>query len=271
MINPARSYDRVKFSSAIVAVALVLSPLSATAAAVSLSIVDEKVLRATASEAQAKLRQTFVNVAATDFKLAPLKGPIYQASVGGKIIYYAPDSEHLLFAALYDKNGVNLTALAQEDQARSKLKLLDPAAALAIGPKGAPEVIEFTDPDCPYCRALDQFWSVKAAEGKPVRRLIYFVSAIHPDAAKKAEHIVCSPDPAAAFKDIYAGKTPKVFVSCAAGAAKVTNDRKLSMAMGVTGTPTLWVDGQLVSGFRQDELEAFLGTAHDKVASRGAH
>jgi hypothetical protein len=47
-------------------------------------------------------------------------------------------------------------------------------------PAGAPRVIEFTDPDCPYCQALERFWLAKEAEGKPVQRLVYFVSGIHP-------------------------------------------------------------------------------------------
>src|SRR3546814_7289206 len=59
-------------------------------------------------------------------------------------------------------------------------------------PKDAPTVIEFTDPDCPYCRALNRYWAAKAAEGKPVRRLIFFVSGIHPEAAAKSEHILRS-------------------------------------------------------------------------------
>ena len=67
-----------------------------------------------ALEAQQQLRQSFANLTFEDFGPAPVKGPLYQASAGGRIIYYAPESEHLLFASVYDKNGINLTALAQE-------------------------------------------------------------------------------------------------------------------------------------------------------------
>ncbi len=218
-------------------------------------------LAAAAEDAQRQLRQTFTNLTFEDFGLAPVKGPIYQAIAGGRIIYFAPESGHLLFAAVYDRNGVNVTALAQDDAARKRLGAIDPAQALAIGPPGAPQVIEFTDPECPYCQALDRFWAAKAAEGKPVRRLIYFVSGIHPLAAAKAEHILCSPDQAAAFKAAYAGATPPVLRKCAAGAAKVAADARTVKAMGISGTPTLFVDGKMVSGFQQAELEAFLAAA----------
>ncbi|WP_422917737.1 DsbC family protein [Sphingobium cupriresistens] len=215
-------------------------------------------LRDAAAEAQVKLQQTFTNLHFEDFAAAPVEGPIYQAIAGGKIIYFAPRSEHLLFATVYDRNGVNLTALAQEQGAAQRLKAIDPAKALAIGPADAPTVIEFTDPDCPYCQALDRFWKAKAAEGKPVRRLIFFVSGIHPTAAAKAEHILCSPDREAAFQAAYSGQTPPLLRQCAAGHDKVAEDAELVAKVGVSGTPTLIADGKLISGFQQAELEAFL-------------
>lgn len=227
---------------------------------------DHAKLSAALDAAQAQLRQTFTNLQFEGFGPSPIKGPIYQALAGGKVIYYAPESEQILFASVYDKNGVNLTALAQEASARTKLGKIDPAKALAIGPAGAPTVIEFTDPDCPYCRALEKFWQAKAAEGKSVRRLVYFVSGIHPDAAAKAEHILCSPDRAAEFKAIYAGKAPENLRTCAPGHAKVAADADLVREIGVSGTPTLVVDGKLISGFQQGELEEFL----DRPTSRAS-
>ncbi|WP_458733101.1 DsbC family protein [Sphingobium xenophagum] len=221
-------------------------------------------LSAAAEEAQRQLRQTFTNLTFEDFGPAPVRGPIYQAIAGGRVIYYAPESQHLLFAAIYDKNGVNLTSLAQDASARKRLGAINPADALVIGPAGAPKVIEFTDPDCPYCQALERFWLAKEAEGKPVQRLVYFVSGIHPQAAAKAEHILCSPDPQATFKAVYAGAQPTALLKCRAGAEKVARDAETVRKMGVSGTPTLFVDGKLVSGFQQAELEAFLETQNRK-------
>ncbi|SNS67591.1 thiol:disulfide interchange protein DsbC [Sphingomonas laterariae] len=217
-------------------------------------------LEAALDEAQQQLQQTFTNLTFEDFGPSPVKGPIYQASAGGRIIYYAPESEHLLFAAVYDSNGLNLTALAQDAAARRKLAGIDTSKALAIGPVGAPQVIEFTDPDCPYCRALDRFWAAKAAEGKPVRRLIFFVSGIHPEAAAKGEHIHCSPDKEAAFHAIYSGAAPDQLRQCAEGAARIKADAAVVSKIGVSGTPTIIADGKLVSGFQQAELEEFLSS-----------
>src|SRR3546814_12713625 len=91
------------------AAALLASPV------VSAQEKTEKVLLAkAAAEAEQQLKQTFTNLQFDDFEPAPVKGAIYQASAGARIVYYAPESEHLLFASIFDKNGVNLTALAQE-------------------------------------------------------------------------------------------------------------------------------------------------------------
>lgn len=218
----------------------------------------DRALTRAAEDAERLLQQTFTNLRFEDFGPAPIEGPIYQATAGGKIIYFTPQSEHLLFATVYDRNGVNLTALAQEQGAARRLKAIDPTKALVIGPADAPTVIEFTDPDCPYCQALDRFWKAKAAEGKPVRRFIFFVSGIHPTAAAKAEHILCSPDREAAFQAAYSGQTPPLLRQCAAGRDKVAQDAELVAKVGVSGTPTLIADGKLISGFQQAELEAFL-------------
>lgn len=251
------------------AVWTVLQPQAANAEPVTTPTANETLGEATAA-AQRQLKQTFTNLKFEEFGPAPVKGEIYQAIAGGRVVYYAPASEHILFAAVYDKNGVNLTALAQEASVRRRLQLVDPGQALAIGPTDAPTVIEFTDPDCSYCRALDKFWAAKAAEGKPVRRLIYFVSGIHAGAATKAEHILCSADKEGAFRAVYAGAAPTDLAKCEAGAAKVRADAETVRKLGIAGTPTLIVDGKLVSGFQQAELEAFLDGRHSKTGKEAA-
>lgn len=246
------------------AIVLVIAPLSGHAQHAD----DSELLANAAAKAEHDLRQSFTNLQFENFGRAPIKGPIYQADAGGRIIYYAPESEHLLFASIFDKNGVNLTALAQEAGTAKRLTAIDTTVAFAVGPEDAPTVIEFTDPDCPYCRALDRFWSAKLAEGKPVRRLVFFVSGIHPEAAAKAEHILCSPDKATAFKTVYAGAAPAVLRTCAEGRARVDAQAKIVSSAGITGTPTLIAGGKLISGFQQAEIEAFLSSAKGARESR---
>ncbi|WP_445190607.1 DsbC family protein [Sphingobium sp. HWE2-09] len=238
--------------------AAALATLAAHSASAAQDMPSQTDLSVDARAAEAQLHQSFANLQFDEFGPAPVTGPLFQASAGGRILYYAPESDHLLFATVYDKNGVNLTALAQDASARKKLGALDPTQALTIGPPDAPTLIEFTDPDCPYCRALDRFWAAKAAEGKPVQRQIYFVSGIHADAASKAEHILCSKDQAGAFRATYAGEAPKLLATCKEGAALVARNAEAVKAMGISGTPTLILDGRVISGFQQAEIEAWL-------------
>jgi thiol:disulfide interchange protein DsbC len=240
---------------------LIVGMLAVTLTASAQDSGESLVLARAAAEAEQQLRQTFTNLQFENFEPAPVHGPLFQATAGGRIIYYAPESEHLLFASIFDKNGVNLTALAQEAGTAKRLKAIDTAVAFAIGPENAPTVIEFTDPDCPYCRALDRYWAAKAAEGKPVRRLVFFVSGIHPAAAAKAEHVLCSTDKAAAFKAVYAGAAPTVLRTCAEGRAKVEAHARVVSSAGITGTPTLIAGGKLISGFQQAQIETFLSSA----------
>ena len=249
----------------------VLLAASAALASTAASQQPPEGLTKAAQQAQRQLRQTFTNLSFEDFGPAPLKGPLYQASAGGRIIYYAPESEHLIFGAVYDSSGVNITALSQDQSARKKLGSLDRASALTIGPAGAAEVIEFTDPDCPYCRALDRYWNSRTASGKAVRRVIFFVTGIHPGAAAKAEHILCAKDPEAAFKAIYSGEQPQQLTSCADGAKRLEAHGKAVQAVGLSGTPTLILGGKIISGFQQAEIEAGLqdmGTSTKAMVTR---
>ncbi|MBA4090130.1 MAG: protein-disulfide isomerase [Sphingobium sp.] len=246
------------------ALALASLGLCSVASAQPASSPAETLLR-DAAKAQEQLKQTFTNLQFEDFGPSPIAGPIYQASAGGRMVYYAPRSEHILFAAVYDRNGVNVTALAQDASARKRLDKIDRSKALVLGPPGAPEVIEFTDPDCPYCRALDRFWATKAAEGKPVRRLIFFVSGIHPQAADKAEHILCAQDQAAAFHAIYGGTTTDKLTACPEGRARMAEHDAAVRSIGLSGTPTLILGGKLVSGFQQAEIEAYLDRTRDSA------
>lgn len=255
-------------SIALLASAAISQAQSPRSASVSRTDSDEsKALVEAGRRAERQLHQTFTNLHFEDFAPAPIKGQIYQASAGGRILYYAPESDHLLFATVYDRNGLNLTALAQSARAEKQLSVIDPTKALVIGPPDAPSVIEFTDPDCPDCQALERYWITKAAEGRPVKRLIYFVSGIHPQAAAKAEHIFCSPDPTATFKALYAGASPPSLATCSKGHAKVEADAALVAKVGVSGTPTLILDGKIVSGFQQGEIETFLAS-HAKAPAK---
>jgi thiol:disulfide interchange protein DsbC len=206
--------------------------------------------------AQARMGVTFANLSIVDFRASPLPG-LYQADIGGRIVYYSPEPELLLFGQIFDKNGVDLTSQALSETHKKRANRVDLEKALMIGPAGAPEIVEFSNPDCGYCRLLNNFVRGEAEQGRPLRRKIIF-TAYTDEARKKAEHILCAKDPEKAFHEIYQGAAPKALLTCREGRELVLAHAEMSRSAGIQGTPTLWLDGRTVEGFRQGELTAFL-------------
>ncbi len=196
-------------------------------------------------QAQAKLKATFTNLTVIDFKAAPVAG-LYEVNMGGRIVYYHPQAEVLIFGEIFSKDGRSLTAESLALTATEIYEQLPLEKALLVGPEDGIPIIEFTDPDCPYCRQYHEFISVE-----PVKRLIFFETRIHPTARAKAIHILCAAEPSAAFLEIYAGIEPARYNDCEEGRAMADEHLAISRQVGVNATPTLILDRTPVTGFRR--------------------
>lgn len=223
-----------------------------------LVLISGLILTATAhsgvTDARQALEQTFTNVQALDFRPSPIEGLFEVTLQGSKVIYFHPESETLFFGEVFSKDGHSLTAEAVARANRVRLAKLPTDAALVLGPSDGTPIVEFTDPDCPYCRSYDQF----IGEHENVKRIIFFMTDIHPDTAPaKAEHILCATDPEQAFHDVYAGKVTH-FENCESGAKRLVTHAKVSREWGVRATPTLVLDGSPVQGFRREVVSNYL-------------
>ena len=115
-----------------------------------------------------KLMKSFPNLKVDGFRESPLKG-LYEITAGEQVFYFNPEG-YLFFGEIWTKDGKNLTAEMREKVAADRIKDLPLDKALKIG-TGPRKVIEFTDPDCPYCRKVDSF----LAKRTDVTRYVYFV------------------------------------------------------------------------------------------------
>ncbi|MEM6415474.1 MAG: DsbC family protein [Pseudomonadota bacterium] len=218
-----------------------------------------------------QMKTTFHSLSITDYRPAPIPG-LFQADIGGRIVYYFPGQkgegsdanvgEMLVFGQIFDAQGVDLTSQALQETQQQKMAEIDLDLALTFGPEGAPEIVEFTNPDCGYCRLLNNFVGAQTELGQPISRKIIFATYTK-QSLKKAEHILCSPDKEVAFNEIYGGAAPDL-LSCSEGREIAEAHAQMSRSIGVQGTPTVWLDGRPVEGFRQGEIMAFLQSKRQK-------
>ena len=88
----------------------------------------------------------------------PVAG-VYEVVVeNGEIIYFVPASGHMFFGELWTADARNLTRDRENQRLSSKLEEfpLDQAVKIGDGPN---QVIEVTDPDCPFCRQSSDFFA----------------------------------------------------------------------------------------------------------------
>lgn len=202
------------------------------------------------------LKKTFPNFRFESVKPTPVKG-LYEIVMGNSLLYFAPEAEIMIFGEMLDKNGRNLTAERKNTIAEAKMKDLPLDKAVKSG-SGKNIVIEFTDPDCPYCRKGTDFFKGK---DNVTKYTFLFPLPMHPDAANKARYILCAKDRAKAFEEVMAGKldgqkyetckTPEVDNLLAA-------HQQIATKVGVQGTPYYVVNGTVVNGMNGPRIEQLL-------------
>lgn len=218
------------------------------------------------AKAQEKLQATYGNMVVANFTTGPVPGS-FEVTSGGKIIYYFPESELLMFGEFLTRDGRSLTQERLTNQQASKAGQIPLAAAIKVG-SGPREIIEFTDPDCPFCRKYEDY----IHEQSDVTRYIFFspIASLHPNAESKAVHILCAKNPIQAYRDVYTDKVAlKDLDSCADGRQKLALHQKVSSEFGVSGTPTLVLGkSQVVTGFNQPRIAQYLNANEKGEASK---
>jgi len=134
---------------------------------------------------------------------------------------------------------------------------MDLTKALKIG-SGKTVVVEFTDPDCPYCRKGAAFFLNRS----DVTRYIFFTPLpMHPQAGEKASYILSAPDKAKAYEEIMTGKLDgkKLTGITGEGARLLEEQMTIAREARVESTPTFIICGRIIQGFDQRKIEGLLG------------
>lgn len=220
------------------------------------------------SDVEKTLKSSFPDITYDSINQSPVKG-IYEVTEGKRILYFAPEEAIIIAGNMFDKTKKNLTANRlqeiaakfNEDIAR-KAKDLPLNKAVKTG-KGKHVVIEFTDPDCPFCRNAAKFFETRA----DVTKYTFFIPLpMHPDAANKVRYILCQKDTAKAFDEVMKGKIDgQKYKTCTNAEVDdlIRVHKSAGEKLGVSSTPFFVIDGKVVNGADIPQIEKLL---KEKVA-----
>lgn len=135
---------------------------------------------------------------------------------------------------------------------------LDFSKSITIG-NGPKTVVEFTDPDCPFCRKASKYF-----EGRSdvTRHVFFYPLPRHPNAKEKAQYILSQQDMTKAYHLIMSGAldqspnletTPK-------GIKLQEEQFEIARKHKVDSTPTFLINGRIIEGFDLKKIEDALGS-----------
>ncbi|KAA0892108.1 protein-disulfide isomerase [Oryzomonas rubra] len=131
----------------------------------------------------------------------------------------------------------------------------DKAIVIGSGPK---KVVEFTDPDCPFCRKAAKFF---AGRTDVTQYIFFWPLPRHPKAKEKAQFILSQHDKAKAYHDVMSGKldSQQTFTITPAGIKLQEEQYEIVKKNNVSATPTFMLFGRIIEGFDQKKIEEALG------------
>lgn len=206
-----------------------------------------------AARPEAALRAAFPQVPFESISPSQIPG-VYEVVSGQNIFYYYPEKDLIIAGEIYGKDMKSRTAERRGELAYKVVKDLPLEKAVKVG-DGKHVVIEFTDPDCPYCRKGAEYFTKRT----DVTRYIFFAPIAHPQAISKIEYILGAPNKAEAYDAMMLGQEIPATAKPASEATKALAQEHLALAkkVGIQGTPTYFINGQMIVGAdtkRFDEL-----------------
>lgn len=212
----------------------------------------------TGASAREVLGNAFPQLKIDSMKMSEIPG-VYEVISGQNVFYFFPEKELILLGDLVTKEGRSLTQDRRQSLMAEKFKDLPLEKAVKIG-TGKHQVIEFTDPDCPYCRRASG-----ALKGRTdMTRYVFFAPLAHPNALPKIHHILHAKDKSKAYEAMMGGaEVPKPVPAEYPEEIKRLASEHMDLArkVGVTGTPTFYLNGTLVVGADMQKIDSLLKEA----------
>lgn len=180
-------------------------------------------------------------IKAKSIKLSPLAG-LYEVYASGNIFYVDKTVSYVMVGGslLDDASKKNLTAERLKELTSIKFGDLPLKNAIEVKKgTGAYKFAVFTDPDCPYCKKLEQGLDKMAVTDYTAYVFLYPLKELHPDATAKAESIWCAKDKQETWLNWMVKDTAPVKSTCD---NPIESNEKLAEDLGVAGTPTIYLN-----------------------------
>jgi len=215
------------------------------------------------------LQQRFPDVKIDDVVPAPIPG-IYEVFTGEQVAYADRSGDYLIVGKLMDtrtRHDLSAEHLDAHHSIDFQKLPLERAIKIVKG-SGSRRFAVFEDPDCPYCRQLEQ--ALRSVDDVTEYVFLYPLESVHPGATAHAQAIWCARDRAAAWTAWMAEHKAPPAGSCAA--EPLAENAALGQSLKVDSTPTLFLaSGRRVGGARSaDELQALLGPAQAAPSPQAA-
>ncbi len=179
---------------------------------------------------------------------SPVAGWYEVVVPGNQIIYVNESAEYMMVGDLINmKDKKSLTEERSKDLNRiDYAKLPLDKAIKEVRGNGKLQVVVFSDPECPYCRKLEN--EFEKMTDITIYTFLMPITSLHPSAVELSEQLWCQPDRAKAWTEWMRKGTKPLQVSKCANPVQET--MVLGESMGFVGTPTLiFPNGRSQSGY----------------------
>ena len=200
------------------------------------------------------LREAFPQVKFDSIAPSEIPG-LFEVVVGQNILYYYQEKDLILAGEIYGRDLKSKTAERKGQLAAQVVKTLPMEKAVKVG-DGKKVVIEFTDPDCPYCRKAFEYFSKRS----DVTQYVFFAPIAHPGAITKVQYILGAENKAQAFDAMMLGQEIPASAKPVTPEIKALAQEHLELAkkVGIQGTPTFFINGTQVVGADTKKMDDLL-------------
>jgi thiol:disulfide interchange protein DsbC len=190
---------------------------------------------------------------------SPMPG-VFEVVVGPDIVYSDAKGQYLLLGGNMIETAThkNLTEARLDEVNKVDFASLPLSGAIkVVKGTGARRMVVFSDPNCPYCRRLEQ--TVKQLDNVTIYTFLYPI--LSEDSTAKARAIWCSPDRAQTWEAWMLDKKTPAAAAC--DSSTVDRNVALGRSLNITGTPTvILANGRRLPGaVPLEQLEKELATA----------